>query len=413
MHDQGPTTDTERLLRTYADLAVQVGMNLQKGQEVLVDAKLEHAPLVHAIARSCYSSGARYVHVLYTDDHVRRAMIESADEDVLSWTPPHLLEAIARVETSGGARVKIAGDAEPTLLADLDPARVGKARMLGWMEHWLGQVDRRSVNWTIVACPNEGWAQTIFGEPDVAKLWDAVARATRLYDEDPIRSWWHHVEALGERAAKLTELRFDAIHYEGPGTDLSIGLHPDGRWISAKFTTAAGVQHIPNLPTEEVFTTPDYRRVDGVAAATRPLQLSSEGVTVRDLKVHFSDGHATKVEASSGGQVVEAQMAMDEGASRLGEIALVDQASRVGATGITFNHTLFDENATSHVAYGSAYTFCVEGAAGLTKEQLTERGVNSSTIHTDFMIGGPGVDVTGVTRTGNRVSIIEDNVWQL
>ena len=402
-----------QLVEAYANLAVRVGMNLQKGQEVLVVAKLEHAELARAITRSCYSAGARYVNVLYGDDHVRKAMIEQADEELLSWTPPHLLEAVKRVEAAGGARVSIAGDAEPKLLSELDPARVGKARMQGWMEHWMGQINRRSVNWTIVACPNEGWAETVFGEPDLDKLWDAVARATRLYDEDPVASWWGHVERLSARAERLTEFRFDALEYKGEGTDLTVGLHPDGRWVSANFTTASGVPHVPNLPTEEVFTTPDHRRVEGVVSATQPLQLSAEGVTVTDLKVHFSAGRATKVEASSGGEVVEAQMAFDEGASRLGEVALVDRDSAVGDTGITFNNTLFDENATSHVAYGTAYTFCIEGAEGLSTEELVSRGVNHSSVHTDFMIGGPGVDITGITSGGEQIPVILDNVWQL
>lgn len=409
----GGPVDIERLIQVYADLAVRVGINLQKGQEVLVVAKLEHAPLARAITRSCYENGARYVNVMYSDDHVRKAMIEMADEDILSWTPPHLLEALERVESSGGARISIAGDAEPELLAELDPGRVGKARMLGWMERWMGQINRRSVNWTIVACPNEGWAEAVFGERDLGKLWDLVARATRLYDDDPVKSWWDHVEQLGERAESLSARRFDAIHYTGRGNDLMVGLHPDGRWVSAHFSTVAGIQHVPNLPTEEVFTTPDYRRVDGVAAATRPLQMSSEGVTVTGLKVHFAGGRATKVEATSGGKVVEAQMAIDEGASRLGEIALVDKASAVGATGMTFNHTLFDENATSHIAYGGAYRFCIEGADGLSTEELVARGVNHSSVHTDFMIGGEGVDVIGITKGGERVPIIEDDSWVL
>ena len=413
MVDTERVIETERLIETYADLAVRVGMNVQEGQEVLVDAKLEHAPLVRAIVRSCYSAGAKYVNVLYSDDHVRKAMIDAVDDDLLSWTPPHLVEALKRVEATGGARCKIAGEAEPTLLADLDPARVGKARMLEWMEHWMAQVHHRTVNWTIVACPNEGWAEAVFGEPDLDRLWDAVARATRLYDDDPVRSWWDHVEGLGARAAAMTEQRFDAIHYHGRGTDLTVGLHPDSRWVSASFTTAAGLRHVPNLPTEEVFTTPDFRRVDGTASSTRPLQLPSEGVTVEDLKVHYQEGRVTRVEASTGREVVEAQMAIDEGASRLGEVALVDRASAVGATGVTFKNTLFDENATSHIAYGSAYPFCVEGATGLDKGQLVARGINHSAVHTDFMIGGPGVDVTGIATSGDRIPIIEDDVWQL
>ncbi|MDP9068128.1 MAG: aminopeptidase [Actinomycetota bacterium] len=405
--------NTDELLSAYADLAVRVGVNLQPGQHVLVEGKLEHAPLIRALTEAAYRAGAAYVSVTYSDDHVRRAMIEHGPEDALSWTPPHLLAALQHVDATGGARISVAGDAEPALLADLDPTRVGRAKMVDLAKLRLEQVNRRSVSWTIVACPNEGWAAAALGEPDVERLWDAVAKATRLYEPDPVQAWKEHLARLAERADALNERRFEAVHFRGPGTDLTVGLHEDSRWISARFATASGIRHVPNLPTEEVFTTPDFRRVEGTVAASRPLQLSAEGVTVTDLEVTFEEGRAVKVEASSGADVVRAQMAIDEGAARLGEVALVDRASAVGETGITFNSTLFDENATSHIAYGGAYTFAVDGAAGLSTDELLARGINHSTVHTDFMIGGPGVDVAGVTRDGGRITIIEDNVWQL
>ena len=405
--------DVERIMQTYADLAVRVGVNLQPGQYVIIQAKLEHVPLVRAVTESAYKAGARYVSVIYYDDHVRRSMIEHASEEDLSWTPPHLLEAVKNLEEMGGAKIAIVGDAEPKLMADLDPKRVGKAKMVELANASMGSINRKTVNWTIVACPNVGWAQELFGEPDVERLWDSVAKATRLYDEDPVESWWAQVERLSERATAVNKYSFDALHYEGPGTDLTVGLHEDGNWVSGNFKTASGIRHVPNLPTEEVFTTPDYRRVDGVISATMPLQLSAEGVTVNDLKITFEGGRAVKVEASSGGEVVEAQMSVDEGGGRLGEVALVDQDSAVGRTEMIFNNTLFDENATSHIAYGAAYSFCVDGAAGLSKEELLARGVNDSAVHTDFMIGGPGVNITGVTKSGDRVPIIIDNVWQL
>lgn len=400
-------------MRTYAEVAIRVGVNLQPGQELMIGAKLEHAPFVRALTDQAYRAGARYVFALYLDDHVRRSLIEHADDDVLGWTPPHVLAAAERVGASGGARISVVGDAEPELMADLPPERVGKARMNDLMKLVMQQVNSRSVNWSVVACPNEGWARALFGEPDTERLWDAVARATRLYDDDPVQAWWNHVKELGERAKALNHHRLDAVHFEGEGTDLTVGLHRDGRWISADFTTATGVAHVPNLPTEEIFTTPDFRRVEGTVTSTRPLQLSSEGVTVRDLRMTFENGRAVSVEASSGGEVVKAQMATDEGASRLGEVALVDKASAVGATGMTFNSTLFDENATSHIAYGVAYTFCVEGVESLSPDELVARGINHSNVHTDFMIGGPGVEVTGITSSGDRVTIITDDTWQL
>ena len=405
--------DTQAIMKTYANLAVRVGVNLQRGQYLMIQAKLEHVPLVRALTEAAYEAGARYVGVVYYDDHVRRAMIEHAGDEELSWTPPHLLAAGKYLDEVGGAKIAVVGDAEPKLMSDLDPARVGKARMVELSNLSMSQINRRAVNWTIVACPNSGWAEAALGTPDVDALWDAVARATRLYDEDPVASWWAQVQRLSERASAVNKHEFDAVHFSGPGTDLTIGLHDDGRWVSGDFSTATGIRHVPNLPTEEVFTTPDYRRVDGTVAATRPLQLSAEGVTVEDLKVTFEGGRAVEVTASAGGEVVEAQMAVDAGAARLGEVALVDEDSAVGRTEMTFNSTLFDENATSHIAYGAAYSFCVEGAAGLSKDELLARGINDSSVHTDFMIGGPGVDITGITKSGDRVMIIADNVWQL
>lgn len=406
-------TDVAELMRRYADVAVRVGINLQKGQYVLIQAKLEHAPFVRVLTQTAYEAGARYVTVMYHDDHVRKALISHADDQDLAWTPPHLLAAMQHVEETGGARISVTGDAEPNLLSELDPARVGAAKMRDLAHLNMGQVNRRSVSWTIVACPNEGWARTVLGEPNVDKLWDAVARATRLHEDDPVAAWQEHIARLSQRVEAMSSRGFDALHYEGDGTDLTIGLHADGRWVSGDFTTASGIRHVPNLPTEEVFSTPDFRRVDGTVAATRPLQLSAEGITVKDLRLTFSGGRAVKVEASEGGQVVEAQMAIDEGGARLGEVALVDRASAVGATGITFNNTLFDENATAHIAYGAAYTFCVDGAQGLSPEELVARGINHSSVHTDFMIGGPGVTITGVAKNGDRTTIIENDTWQL
>lgn len=406
-------TDTAELMQRYADVAVRVGVNLQEGQDLLIQGKLEHAQLVRVLTESGYRAGARYVTVVYHDDHVRRSMISHAEDEALSWTPPHLLAAMRHVDETGGARISVTGDAEPSLLSDLDPARVGKAKMLELAQMNMDQINRRSVSWTIVACPNAGWAETVFGEPDVDRLWDAVARATRLYEDDPVVAWKEHIARLAERGEAINSRGFDELHYEGEGTDLTIGLHPDGRWVSADFSTASGIPHVPNLPTEEVFTTPDFRRVEGIVSATRPLQLSAEGVTVKDLKVTFEGGRAVKVEASEGGEVVEAQMSIDEGAARLGEVALVDRASAVGATGVTFNNTLFDENAASHIAYGAAYSLCIDGAKGLSPEELVGRGVNHSSVHTDFMIGGPDVTITGATTSGERVTIIEDDAWQL
>jgi len=275
------------------------------------------------------------------------------------------------------------------------------------------QVNDRSVAWAIVAYPNEGWANAVFGEPDVDRLWDAVARATRLYDEDPISSWWDHVECLGARADTLNKLDLDSVRYSGPGTDLTVGLLPGSTWMSARFETSWGQRHIPNLPTEEVFTTPDFRRTEGTIRSTRPLVLETEGVTVRDLEMRFEAGKAVEVNATAGAEVVRTQMATDEQGSYLGEIALVDKTSAVGATGVTFKNTLFDENATSHMAFGAGFTFTIEGSDGLTPEEQIAAGINYSKVHTDFMIGGPEVAIDGITRDGTLVPLIHNDEWQI
>jgi aminopeptidase len=405
--------DSEKLAESYADLAVRVGVNLQPGQDLLVQGLVEHVPLVRKVVRAAYRAGARHVEVNLSDQHIRRIMIEEAGEEVLGWTPGHRLKQILDLEERKGARIAITGDAEPDLLADLDPKRVGRARPMELAKLNSRVVNDRSTAWAIVAYPNEGWARSIFGEPDTDRLWDAVARATRLYEDDPVSSWWAHVKELARRADSLNSLRLDAVRFEGPGTDLTVGLHQDSIWASAGFETAWGQKHVPNLPTEEVFTTPDFRRTEGTVTSTKPLQLPAEGVVVKDLRMRFEAGKAVEVEASTGAEVVREQMAIDEGASYLGEIALVDSASAVGRTGVIFGNTLFDENATCHIAYGHGFTFAVESAAGSSPEEAKEKGVNESKLHTDFMIGGPEVAVDGITSDGNAIPIIRNDIWQL
>lgn len=405
--------DTEALSERYAELTVRAGCNLQPGQRLLVETLVEHAPFARAITRAAYAAGASHVEVHYADQHVRKAMIQHAPEEILTWTPPHLLRQTQDLAADRAAYVWIVGDPEPELFSDLDPARVGKARMLELREETTKQVNERSVAWSIVAYPNAGWADAVFGDPDVDRLWDAVARATRLYEDDPVGAWRAHVEELAARADALNALRLDALRYRGPGTDLTIGLLPGSRWMSARFETAWGQPHIPNIPTEEVFTTPDRLRTEGIVRSTRPLVLEAEGVVVEDLEMRFEGGRAVEVRARSGADVIRAQMETDENGAYLGEVALVDKASAVGATGVTFKNTLFDENATAHIAFGAGFTFAVEGADGLSPEEQIGAGINNSKVHTDFMIGGPEVSIDGVTRDGTTVPVIRDDAWQL
>jgi aminopeptidase len=399
----------EQRTRALARLAVHVGVNLQSGQTLAVNAMVEHAPLVRAVASEAYAAGARYVDVYYADQHVRRAHIEHASDDELGFSPPWLVERIRRIGETGSALISITGNPEPELYSDLDGSRVGRARMRKLAEESLRLTDGLS-NWSIVPYPNEGWARTVFGEPDLDRLWDAVAAAIRIDEPDPVAAWQEHIAKLQRRADSLNERHFDQLRYRGPGTDLTIGLHPESEWKAA-LDVSRGIEHVANMPTEEVFTAPDARRVEGVVRSTLPLQI--QGTIVRDLTVRFEGGRAVEVTASTGEEVMRTHVATDEGAARLGEVALVDSDSRVGKTGLVFYDTLFDENASSHIALGSSIVNAVSWAGDVSPEERSARGVNHSSIHTDFMIGSPELEVDGVEAHGEAVPILRHGDWQL
>ena len=390
----------ERLER-YAELVVRVGANVQPGQEVFLFTNVAHLDLARAITRQAYRAGAAYVHARYGDEHVRRAMIELGPDEALTYSPEWQKTFVE--SCTGNAMIATTGDPEPDLLADLDGERVGRAVPHDIVQIRMRQLTENSVNWVGVGAPNEGWAQQVFGEPDVERLWEKVAFCMRLDETDPVAAWQEHLARLEARTVRLNELQADALRYRGPGTDLTVGLLPGVRWGSGSTDSASGIRYVANMPTEEVFTSPDARRAEGTIRSSMPLSLF--GQIIRGLELTFEEGRAVRVEADSGADLVRSHFATIENADRLGELALVDGSSRVGRSGTLFYDTLFDENATCHIAYGMGLPFLVDGEP--------PEGLNVAQMHVDFMVGGPELEVDALLADGTEVPLIRNEEWQL
>jgi aminopeptidase len=393
--------------KRLADLAIGFGANLQPGQILAIGGEPGKEYLVRAIAESAYEHGAKFVDVAWFDPWVKRARIEHAADDTLDYVPPWYGERILALGEHRAARVALSGPSAPGLLADLDPVRAGRDRLPSVKE--AGKVvNDRTTNWAIVPCPTPAWAKLVHPDLDddaaLAKLEEQILHVLRLDEPDPIAAWRERADTLTSAARRLTECAFDALHYEGPGTDLTIGLLRDAQWEAARFETVDGIEHMPNLPTEEVFTTPDPRRADGHVSSTKPLVLI-DGTVVNGLRVRFEGGRAVQVDAETAQETMRTIVGRDEGAARLGEVALVDGEGRIGRLDTVFYDTLLDENAASHIALGQGFPFLVEG------EQSSL--VNESQIHLDFMIGAPDLLVTGLRADGERVPVLVDGAWQI
>jgi aminopeptidase len=392
-------------LERLADLAVGFGANLQPGQILSVACEPGKEPLVRAIAAQAYQRGARFVDVTWFDPWIKRARIAHAAADTLDFVPPWYGERVLRLGEERAASIALSGPSAPGLLDGLDPVRAGRDRLPSIRE--TGKVvNDRSLNWSILPCPTPAWAGLVHPELDpdaaLAKLEAQLLHVLRLDEADPIAAWRERADTLVAVADRLTERRFDALHYEGPGTDLTVGLLGGVRWMAARFETAAGIPHMPNLPTEEVFTSPDPERVDGHVTASKPLVLI-DGTVVRDLRVRFEGGRAVALDASTAQDTMRTILARDDGAARLGEVALVDGEGRIGALDTVFYDTLLDENAASHLALGQAFAFLGTGEdAGR---------LNDSSLHIDFMIGAPELTVTGITAAGERVPVLAGGRW--
>jgi aminopeptidase len=397
---------TSTLAEQLADLAVSLGANVQPGQIVTVSAGVGLEAFARELAARAYRRGARFVDVSYYDPLVKRARIEHAEEDTLDFVPPWYGERVRELGRSHAARVTVAAPSDPGALKGLDPARLGRDQLPAVAE-WMEVLGEHTVNWTIVPYPTMAWAQLCYPELDgqaaFERLSRDIARVCRLDEPDPVTAWRARVDELRAVGAWLNALELDSLHYEGPGTDLIVGLLPTSSWIGGLSTTVEGLEHLPNMPTEEVFTTPDPLRTEGRVRSTRPLVLV-DGSIVRGLEVRFEGGQAVEIDAAEGAELLRTRTACDQGAARLGEVALVDRESRIGQLDTVFYETLLDENATSHVAFGAAYEEAV------SNDDLPR--INRSVIHVDFMVGGDEVDVTGITRGGDRVPLLRGGTWQ-
>jgi aminopeptidase len=395
-------------IEDYARLVVQVGVDVQRGQNVIIHAEIDHAPFVRALVAEAYRAGARLVDVDYRDPYVRRALVAEGSDESLGVTPPWVVARIEDAAANGTAMISVSGGSNAEVYEGLDTARLARARMPEWERAWLEAVNARKVPWIIVAYPTERWARETFGDPDVDRLWQAVAHAMRLDRPDPAAAWAERLDELEARAAALTERHFEGVRYRGPGTELDVGLIEGHRWLAGRARTAEGRPHVANMPTEEVFTSPHRMRAEGTVRATMPFAL--RGGIVEGLELRFSGGEIVEARATRGEDIVRSELAMDDGANRLGELALVDDSSRVGDTGLVFKNTLFDENAASHIAWGAGLAWTLDG---MPPEQQQAAGLNESQTHVDFMIGSPEVEVDGVEAGGTTVPLLRDGTWQL
>lgn len=413
--------DFDEMLVRYAEAAVKGGLNLQPGQRLIVTGprvtggvSLEAAPLVRALVASAYRAGSPLVEVWWGDEEVARTRIREAPGDGLQQFPAWMPGALKEHLEAGNALLSVTAN-DPDFLAGLPPERVSAAQQTAARAlHPVSDlVGRNASNWLIVAAPSARWADKVFPDAPaaerVARLWDAIFTMCRLDGPNAAAGWQAHLDGLVRRAGFLNDRRYTALRYRGPGTELEIGL-PDGHvWVSGQSKTPRGFAFAPNMPTEEVFTMPHRERVNGVVRASKPL--SYAGVTIEDFSVRFEAGRIVEVKAARGEEVLRTMVASDEGAARLGELALVPHSSPISRSGILFYNTLFDENASCHLAVGSAYRFTVKGGETMSDEEFLAAGGNRSMIHVDFMIGDATLDLDGVRADGNAEPLMRKGEW--
>jgi aminopeptidase len=401
-------------LDKLAEVAIKVGLQLQKGQDLVLTAPLVAVPLVRLITAHAYQAGAATVTTFYSDEETTLARYRHGHDDSFDRAPNWLYDGMAKAYENGAARLAIAGD-NPMLLAQEDPAKVGRANKATSIAYKpaLEHISNFDINWNICSYPNPSWAKLVFPdmpiEEAVRKLADAIFAASHVDRDDPVAAWAEHNAELKKRSTWLNGERFAALHFTGPGTDLTVGLADGHEWHGGASTAKNGVTCNPNIPTEEVFTTPHALKVEGHVSSTKPL--SHQGTLIDNIQVRFEGGRIVEAKASKGEAVLNKVLDTDEGARRLGEVALVPHSSPISASGVLFYNTLFDENASCHIALGQCYSKCFLNGASLSQEQIKAQGGNSSLIHIDWMIGSGQVDIDGIRADGSKVPVMRKGEW--
>ena len=402
-------------LKKYARLIAETGVNVQDNHTVVLQISVDQAPLARLITEEAYRLGAAEVIVQWSDETIQREFLAHAATDRIENVPQYKIDQTDDWIAKGASRISVVSS-NPDALAGVDAQRVaafqaanGKA-----LVNLRKATQANKVSWTVVAAASEGWAAKVFpelatSEEQVDALWNEIFKTTRIYEENPVIAWDIHDKKLQEKAAELNEQQFTALHYTAPGTDLTIGLPKNHLWEGAGSYNARGEEFMANMPTEEVFTAPDSRRVDGYVSSTKPL--SYAGTIISGMKFPFKDGKVVDFSAEQGEEALKNLLAIDEGAKHLGEVALVPDPSPISQSGLIFYNTLFDENASNHLAFGSAYAFNLQGGTEMSEEELAEAGLNRSQTHVDFMVGSDKMNIDGIKEDGTIVPVFRNGDW--
>ena len=402
-------------LKKYARLIAETGVNVQDNHTVVLQISVDQAPLARLITEEAYRLGAAEVIVQWSDETIQREFLAHAATDRIENVPQYKIDQTDDWIAKGASRISVVSS-NPDALAGVDAQRVaafqaanGKA-----LVNLRKATQANKVSWTVVAAASEGWAAKVFpelatSEEQVDALWNEIFKTTRIYEENPVIAWDIHDKKLQEKAAELNEQQFTALHYTAPGTDLTIGLPKNHLCEGAGSYNARGEEFMANMPTEEVFTAPDSRRVDGYVSSTKPL--SYAGTIISGMKFTFKDGKVVDFSAEQGEEALKNLLAIDEGAKHLGEVALVPDPSPISQSGLIFYNTLFDENASNHLAFGSAYAFNLQGGTEMSEEELAEAGLNRSQTHVDFMVGSDKMNIDGIKEDGTIVPVFRNGDW--